>query len=130
MEEHYITVYTSDREVVSHFYDYSHGNGFIRAIGLQKPKKNEMIENEESKYCTLLYIENFKVLNIEYKIKTEALDRGRKEYSSKKKIITFDLECYKDENNAMIPYACAFHDGRKTYKYSLTDYKNCASIPS
>src|SRR5579859_1697557 len=38
--------------------------------------------------------------------------------------ITYDLECYKDENNNFVPYAAAWHKKNITKIYYLTDFKD------
>jgi hypothetical protein len=124
--EHFITVYDLNGREMSYLQDLSHGNGFIRTIGITKEKMNTYPSMNDVNYedCTFLYIEDYKVTNIEYGVKTKFLSTIKKEYTKKNKILTFDFECYKNDKNAMIPYACAFYDGKKTKIYYLTDYKD------
>jgi hypothetical protein len=72
---------------------------------------------------TFLYIENFKLKNLEYKVKSQFLTPMVKEYIHRDKFITMDIESYK-ENNRHIPYACGFYDGKKKKLYYLTNFKN------
>ncbi len=112
MIEHFITIYDLEGKEISYLHDLSYGNGFIRTIGIKNknqiksnrenyPSKNLRLGNYEN--CTFIYIEDFKVTNIEYKVKTKFLSYIKKDYTRKNKILTFDLECYKNNNNAMIP---------------------------
>jgi len=40
------------------------------------------------------------------------------------KIVTFDIECYLNNHNQFIAYACGFTNGKETQLYYLTEYDN------
>jgi hypothetical protein len=79
-----------------------------------------------------MYIENNKIVYTE----TDKLlikNKNINKYDDKKsdfflntKIMTFDLECYREYINdteyKLIVYACGFYDGRRTYMYYITNY--------
>ena len=41
-----------------------------------------------------------------------------------KKLVTFDIETYKNNKNIFIPYACGWYNGEITKTYYLTDFKS------
>ena len=72
----------------------------------------------------LLYDNNFKLKNMEFEPKITYLAKAPKEFKQNAKIITFDIETYRDDNEVFIPYACGFYDGKNKKLYYLTDYKS------
>ena len=92
--------------------DLAHNEGFIR----------EIESGNSSIY--LLYDNNFKLKNMEFEPKITYLAKAPKEFKQNAKIITFDIETYRDDNEVFIPYACGFYDGKNKKLYYLTDYKS------
>lgn len=72
---------------------------------------------------TFLYIENFELKNLEYKVNTQFLSTKNKEYIHRNNFITLDIESYR-ENNSHIPYACGFYDGKHKQIYYSTDFED------
>lgn len=124
MEKHILSIFSKKTNTfIIGALDSAWNNGFIRTI-LKYDALEDKIENLKIDKNVMLYIENFKILNVEYTIKNSLLSLKDKEYIHNKKIITLDIECYMDDDNNLIPYACAFYDGLKYKCYYLTDYDN------
>jgi hypothetical protein len=65
-----------------------------------------------------------KLLNKESIIKCKFIKSEKRELVMDIKILAFDIECYLNNNNHFIPYACGFSNGINTNLYYLTDYKD------
>lgn len=72
----------------------------------------------------LTFNNNGKLLNKESLIKFKYISKEKIDLIHDTKIITFDIECYLNNNNKFIPYACGYSDGINTKLYYLSDYKN------
>ena len=97
---------------------FESGNYFIREI------KTKGMNPIYLKYS--LNAENpiNEIINVEFEPKVSFLARASKESKRNNKYITFDIETYQNEENVLIPYACGFYDGKKTFLYYLTDFNN------
>lgn len=122
MNEHIVTIYESDGEFIARVLDVRWNQGFIRCILNKEDNIEPWSENQLDK-TTFLYIEKFKLENLEYKVNTRFLTPIAKEYIHKDKFITMDIESYR-ENNCHIPYACGFYDGKKVKLYYSTNFKD------
>jgi hypothetical protein len=95
--------------------DLVHEDSFIR-----------MIKSDNN--ANYLLISNGKVVNVEYEIITKFIKTLKKHSRLNKKFATFDIETYKNSVDGSldwsIPYAVGFYNGKKTYKYYLTNYKD------
>jgi DNA polymerase elongation subunit (family B) len=65
-----------------------------------------------------------KLLNKESIIKCKFIKSEKRELVMDIKILAFDIECYLNNNNNFIPYACGFSNGINTNLYYLIDYKD------
>ncbi len=89
--------------------------------------KDYFIRNINNKYT--LYInknnnDNNSIINCESTIKCNEMKKGKRELIIDDKILTFDIESFLDETNSFEPYACGFFEGKKSFIFYLTDYKN------
>ena len=64
------------------------------------------------------------LLNKESNIKCKFITKNKMDLIHDTKIITFDIECYLNNNNHFIVYACGYTNGKESSLYYLTEYKN------
>lgn len=102
-----------DLHILSVVEDLAIGESFIRGFG-----------NENGSKIYIRYDLNFNLLNIEYTPKVSFLTKTPKEYKHNNKIMSFDIEAYRDDKGVFIPYACGFFDGKNKILYYLTDFSN------
>lgn len=95
--------------------DLAHEDSFIRMIKSQNT-------------ANYLLISNGKVINVEYEVNTKFIKPIKKHTKLNKKFATFDIETYQSTEEGKvgwsIPYAVGFYNGRKSYKYYVSNYKN------
>jgi DNA polymerase type B, organellar and viral len=75
-------------------------------------------------YNYLYYSKDGILLNKETIINCKFLTKNKMDLIHDTKIITFDIECYLNNQNKNIAYACGYTDGKHTSLYYLTEYKN------
>jgi hypothetical protein len=68
-----------------------------------------------------LYIKNNEIIAIDSVINSWHIGVKQQDLNRDKNIITFDIECYLDENNNFIPYMCAWY--KWNYKLNKEIYK-------
>lgn len=74
-----------------------------------------------------LHIKRGVLIMHETKIKCNFIEPRTPDYIPSDKMsnfITYDLECYLDENNEFVPYAAAWHKNGVTKTYYLSEYSN------
>ena len=72
----------------------------------------------------LIYSNSGYLLNKESLLKCKFITKNKMELIHDTKIVTFNIECYLNNNNQFISYACGFTNGKDTKLYYLSDYKN------
>lgn len=66
---------------------------------------------------------NFKILStVKSSTYVKYLKPLKKKPFINNKIITMDIETYKNDQNDLIPYCCGYYDGKNTFTFYLTDY--------
>jgi DNA polymerase type B, organellar and viral len=114
-------------------YDYNKDNSYRGIIyknnAIYLKFMDFIINNKEYELIRFIdnksfFIKDNLVLFVEEKINSRLIESKKESNSYNNKYITFDIECYRDENNDFIPYACEFYTPNNYKVYLLTNYNN------
>lgn len=72
----------------------------------------------------LIFSNNGTLLNKESILNCKFITKNRIDLIHDTKIVTFDIECFLNNDHQFIAYACGYTDGKNTSLYYLTEYKN------
>jgi hypothetical protein len=73
------------------------------------------------------YFENNQQILFTKEIKTKFISKLEKSKNLVNKIITLDIETY-IKNNVLIPYCISIYDGKKSYSYFISDFKDSQDL--
>lgn len=88
--------------------------------------KDNILKRKIDKHILIINNNTKCLLSLKSLINAKVIDKNesKKFMIRDNKIITFDIEAYKDKDNYMIPYACGWYDGENSYLYYLSDFKS------
>jgi len=116
---HKLEVLTPKSKLIAKVEDIENNDTFIRHISMDTQEIFLQYDISGGK-CELI--------NFEYEVKVKFIEILKKELEYNSKILSFDLESYRDDDDNFVPYACGFYDGKATYTYYLTDFKDSESM--